>query len=410
MVLIVNSLPYLLLYTEKRFVAVGLLVGSFFSSAIFHYNTTRHLFLSSYLNTISSPTVILCVFPRYPPLCASSSLVSSHFSSSVCLPTSRQTFILPLLLLDNNYSILACTTSFHPGTFTLNSLFHRLLLQSLLHHWSSALCPLLYPSLFFSFTSVIGSKTCLFAQDFTTSTASCCMLPAEDFSKGFQFPFLSRLDLCFVTLGDPLVISVSPVVQSIVFFFFPHFIFLHTRPNSLPRQSSTLRTSKITTLLRSRQFVLHHQLYTLSFPASFLFCLARGWHYTESTLPTGSAFDFSLSRRQDYDFNLLLSLAAVRDQPADLQATVDPNNLFVVNLSNTTRNPHTPYYFCPYFLHTASLLLQFERYVTFRVFGRQYSSSLATRSTYFEPLLSFYHSYFPCWKVAFLLAAHLYVF
>lgn len=134
MVLIVNSLPYLLLYTEKRFVAVGLLVGSFFSSAIFHYNTTRHLFLSSYLNTISSPTVILCVFPRYPPLCASSSLVSSHFSSSVCLPTSRQTFILPLLLLDNNYSILACTTSFHPGTFTLNSLFHRLLLQSLLHH------------------------------------------------------------------------------------------------------------------------------------------------------------------------------------------------------------------------------------------------------------------------------------
>lgn len=45
------------------------------------------------------------------------------------------------------------------------------------------------------------------------------MLPAEDFSKGFQFPFLSRLDLCFVTLGDPLVISVSPVVQSIVFFF-----------------------------------------------------------------------------------------------------------------------------------------------------------------------------------------------
>ncbi|KAF7619057.1 hypothetical protein AFLA_000694 [Aspergillus flavus NRRL3357] len=56
-----------------------------------------------------------------------------------------------------------------------------------------------------------------------------------------------------------------------------------------------------------------------------------------------------------------LTRSAVRDQPADLQATVDPNNLFVVNLSNTTRNPHTPYYFCPYFLHTASLLLQFER-------------------------------------------------
>ena len=100
--------------------------------------------------------------------------------------------------------------------------------------------------------------------------------------------------------------------------FFPHFLFLHTRPNSLPRQSSTLRISKFTTLLRSRQFVLHHQLYTLSFLGS-LFCLERGWDYTESPLPTGSAFDFSLSRRQDYDFNLLLlSLAAVRDQPAGL--------------------------------------------------------------------------------------------
>ncbi|KAB8276766.1 hypothetical protein BDV30DRAFT_205989 [Aspergillus minisclerotigenes] len=57
------------------------------------------------------------------------------------------------------------------------------------------------------------------------------MLPAEDFSKGFQFPFLSRLDLCFVTLGDPLVISVSPVVQSIV--FFPSFYFSAYPPEFL---------------------------------------------------------------------------------------------------------------------------------------------------------------------------------
>ncbi|KAE8399905.1 hypothetical protein BDV37DRAFT_218069 [Aspergillus pseudonomiae] len=141
------------------------------------------------------------------------------------------------------------------------------------------------------------------------------MLPAETFSKDSQFLFSSRLYLCFVLFGETLVISVSPVVQSVVFFFFfPHFLFLHTRPNSLPRQSSTLRTSKITTLLRSRQIV-HHPLDTLSHWHTFCSVLI-----VVGTIPRFSAyrlgarlFPFKKARLR-LQFTVL-SLAAVRDQP-----------------------------------------------------------------------------------------------
>lgn len=135
MVPIVNSLPYLLLYTEKRFVAVGLLVGSFF----FHlpsFTTTQRDISSSPPPRILYPLPLLYfVFLLDTPLCARQVLLSlpTCLLLSVCQPFVRRSYFLYYYMTTTTPS-WPCTTSFRPGTSTPNSSFHCLLLQSLLHH------------------------------------------------------------------------------------------------------------------------------------------------------------------------------------------------------------------------------------------------------------------------------------